>query len=70
MITTMGFMDLFTSKKEKAVDALMARVQNSTADQEAATSRLQLTIERVIDAKTGRDRYAQAHYSSSKDNRD
>lgn len=57
MTITMGWLDMFTTRKDKQVDALVKRVEQTTQVQEASFSRLELTIQNVIDAKTGRGRY-------------
>jgi hypothetical protein len=59
VIVTMGWRGLFKNKKSEAVERVMAHVKGVTNQQEAATSRLELTIQRVIDAKTGRKRNVQ-----------
>lgn len=59
MIITMGWRDMFTSRKEKQADALVERAKEATRVQEASFSRLEQTIQSVIDAKTGRGRHGQ-----------
>ncbi len=59
MIITMGWRDMFTSRKEKQADALLERAKEATRVQEASFSRLEQTIQSVIDAKTGRSRHGQ-----------
>ena len=55
---TMGWRELFTfkSSKQRHVDAVMTSVRQAGAQQEIATNRLALTIERVMEAKTGQRR--------------
>jgi len=55
---TMGWRELFnfTSNKTRRVDAVMSSVRKAGEQQEIATNRLALTIERVMEAKTGQRR--------------
>jgi len=55
-VLAMGWRDVFTSRKAKQVDAVVAAVRQAGIEQEAATSRLERTIQGVIDAKTGQRR--------------
>lgn len=56
MIAAMGWRDLFTNRKTRRIDVVMAAAARASEQQEAAVNRLADTIERVIDAKTGRSR--------------
>lgn len=59
MNATMGWLDgMFTSRKTRQVDVAMTIVRKASEEQEAATNRLELTIQGVIDAKTGHSRNA------------
>lgn len=57
MIITMGWRDMFATRKDKQTDALIKRVEQTAQAQEVSFSRLELTIQSVIEAKTGRMRH-------------